>query len=58
MEVVVFVKRVSMYSHKKEWSVLEQGINITLCAKLGKNASDTCAIFSIWCRKQMIKFAM
>jgi len=26
---------------------LEQGINIKFCMKLGKNASDTCAMLSL-----------
>jgi len=37
---------------------LEQGINIKFCVKLGKNASDTCAVLSVWSQKQMTKFAM
>jgi len=37
---------------------LEQQINIKFCMKLWKNASDSCAVLSIWSGKQTTKFVM
>jgi hypothetical protein len=47
VETVALIRRVSpRLVVKMSDRVLVQGINIKLCVKLGKNASDTCALLS------------
>jgi hypothetical protein len=44
VEGVALKRRVSTSRRKNLWSVFEQRINIRVCVKLGKHASDTCAV--------------
>jgi uncharacterized metal-binding protein len=47
VEVAVLIKRVFLrLVAKMRDRFLEKRINITFCVKLGKNASDTCAVLS------------
>jgi hypothetical protein len=55
MEVVALIRRVSTSRLKMGDQFLEQRINIKFCEKLGKNASDTCAVFSEAYGRQTVK---
>jgi predicted secreted protein len=47
VEVVALIRRVCLFLvAKMSDRFLEQQRNIKFCVKLGKNASDTCAVFS------------
>jgi hypothetical protein len=46
--VVALIRRVCFYVSSQKWVIvfLEKQINIRFCVKLGKNANDTCIVFS------------